>query len=364
MQRRWMAVCVAGATLAVAACGGGGGSSSSASSSSGASAGGSSGGSSNSLTGALESFDKHGDQTITLSFYGDTSELSALSKPSSSTDAKTMGTVEKLLPGGSITVNIESGAAGTGKFELALNLPGDTKALDLISSAGTEYLRADVKGIAGAVGANDSKLLSEASGIESTLPWVGPLIAGNFVSVTGKSFASLAKSFGSSGASGAATTATSVPFNEKDVIDSLKTALTANAQITDEGSDSVGEHYQIVAQPQQLAQALYAALSKVGGPFASEMTKAQADVSKLSTKPVTVGAWVKDGSLAQVQLDLRQFDTTGTPPANPLGLQIDFASEAGSITIPTNATVVDLSSLANMFSGLTGKSGGAGAGIP
>jgi hypothetical protein len=143
------------------------------------------------------------------------------------------------------------------------------------------------------------------------------------------------------------------------MIAGLKAALTTGTTITKVGSDSVGDHYQVVVMPQQLVTALQQDVSSAAGPLSSQLGKADSSLSKLPNKPVTVDVWVSGGKLKQIELDLRQFHQGAGGPANPVGLKITFGPESGSISVPSGATPVDLSSLGGLLGGLAGAKGGA-----
>jgi len=369
-----MAASLAGLTLVAVACGGGGGSttksgssaansssggSSSASSSSSSSATPKSSGGSSSPTQAITdalSASGQSSGTVTFGLFGSAADFEALG--STSGPASTRAEAEKLLPTSTLSVSYEKGSgAGQGKEEISLTLGTDQNAFQAIVASGTIYLRVDVNGIASAAGGSASKITAEAGAAEGEFPFIKTLLDGGFVSLDLKSLSALSKQF--AGAGGATTPTTVGSGQVKQMIAGLKTALTTGTTITKVGSDSVGDHYQVVVMPQQLVTALQQDVSSAAGPLSSELGKADGSLSKLSNKPVTVDVWISGGKLKQIELDLRQFHQGAGGPANPVGLKITFGPESGSISIPSGATPVDLSSLGGLLGGLAGAKGGA-----
>jgi hypothetical protein len=367
MQRRVVAATVAVMALVATACGGGGGGSKSSSSaatgattgtSASAPSGGNSGTPAKKISDALGSLGKGGG-TLTFSLYGSAADFDALSTTPST--QKDDAIANKLIPNSSVALSF--GGSRSGNFDLDITIGGENDAVNMLVTGGTLYLKIDVKGIGAATGANTSKITGEAGAISSELPFVGTLLAGNYVSLNLKQAGAMAKQFGAGahppvGASGETGTTITVS-QEKQLIQALRSALTSGTTITKVGSDSIGEHYQIVAMPQTLAQAFYSAAASVAGPLSSEITKAQGDLSKISNNPVTVDAWISGGKLAQIEVDFRQFHKGAGGPTNPVGLKIDFSSSTASFSAPSGATPVDLTKLGSLFGGLL--KGGAGS---
>jgi len=113
--------------------------------------------------------------------------------------------------------------------------------------------------------------------------------------------------------------------------------------------------------PQSLVAALQQDVGAAAGPLASQLGKADTSLSKVPNKPVTVDVWISGGKVKQIELDLRQFHQGAGGPANPVGFKITLSSESGSISAPSGATPVDLSSLGGLLGGLAGAKSPAGA---
>lgn len=360
MQRRVVVGIVAVVTLLVAACGGGGSKSSSStatgggSSAAGSSSGGSSGSASSNMAKALDSVAGNGG-TITLSLFGSVADFDALSTTPSTQKADAIA--NKLIPDSSVAISF-SGS----KFDLDLKLGGEDKAVDVLATGGTLYLKVDVKGIGASTGADTSKLTSQAGALSAELPFINAILAGNYVSLDLKQLSGLAKlAEGAAGGSGALgqTPTTLSASTEKQILNALTSALSSGTQITKVGSDSVGDHYQIAVMPKDLAQSFYSTAASLAGPLSSQLGKAQADLSKIPNTPVTVDAWLGGGKLKQIELDLRQFHKGSGGPTNPVGLKVEFSTSAGSFSAPSGATPVDLTKLGALLGGALGGAAGA-----
>jgi len=300
-----------------------------------------------------------GSGTISFGLFGSAADFEALSPSSGSSSAKDVQLADKLLPTSSLNITYEAGSGGgKGKADISLTLGSDQKAVEAIVVPGTLYLRVDVSGIESAVGGNSSALQGEASAAEGQFPFIKTLLAGGFVSLDLKSLGALGKQFAGAGAgAGAGSTPTTLGAGQvNQMIAGFKAALSAGSQVTKVGSDSVGDHYQVVVNPQALVAALQKDEAAVG-PLASSLGKANQSLNKVSNKPVTVDVWVSGGKLKQLEVDLRQFHQGTGGPANPVGLKVTFAAESGSISAPSGATPVDLSSLGGLLGGLAGKGG-------
>jgi hypothetical protein len=67
-------------------------------------------------------------------------------------------------------------------------------------------------------------------------------------------------------------------------------------------------------------------------------------------------AWVKDGSLSELSINLLQFgDTSKVPSGTTLPLTITFDKTGADITAPSGVTPVDVSQLGTLFGALTGS---------
>jgi hypothetical protein len=350
MHRRLVAGTLAGLTLAVAAC-----SSSSSKKASGTSSSVSSSGGSatpaQQLTDGVQSYGKDGSGTVTLSLFGSAADFDALS--TSASTAKDVAIANKLIPTSSLALSFEKGSTpSNGSADVDIKINNEDKAVDLVVAKQTIFLRADVKGIGSATGSDTSKLTSEANAIAAELPFVSSLLAGKYVSLDLKSLSGLEKQFGGSTTTVAGGSSSTIASSQvEQILSKLRSALVTDTQITKVGSDSVGDHYQVVVQPKLLAQSLAGSLSSIAGPLSSQLGNVNKDINNIPDKPVTVDAWLSSGKLKQIELDLRQFHQGANPPANPVGIKAELGSEKGSISAPSGATPVDLSKIMGLLGG-------------
>jgi hypothetical protein len=77
----------------------------------------------------------------------------------------------------------------------------------------------------------------------------------------------------------------------------------------------------------------------------------------VSSGPLTLDAWVKDGALMKLAVDLAQLVPAGkVKPGQTLPLVLSFERSGGDIAAPTGATPVDLTQLGNVIGLLSGSS--------
>jgi len=340
MRRGLLAGTLAGLTLVVAACSSSPGKGSSSAKTP-----------VQAVTDAVNRVGSGGSGTLTLSLFGSAADFDALSTTAAS--KKTDALANKLIPNSSVTLSFQKGSTpSTGSGELDLKLNGEDRAVDVIISKHILYAKADVKGIGSATGANTSKLTTQAGALAAEIPAINDLLAGKYVSLDLNSVSGLLKQVAGAGASGSTTT--SVPASElKQIEAQVRAALLTNSQITKVGSDSVGDHYQVVVQGKQLVQSLSGSVSQLAGPLASQLGSVNKDVNKVPAKPVTVDTWVSGGKLKQIEVDLRQFHQGAGGPSNPVGIKV-AVSDSGSVSVPSGATPVDLTKVAGLLGGLLG----------
>ncbi len=352
-MRRLAAVLAGLAMVAVACSSGGGSKSTSGGSAAVTTPGGGSGGSAAAdLTDAFTTTSK-GSGTLTFSLFGSAADFDTVSQSTSS--AKDRALADKLIPTSSVVLAFAHGKSGS--FELTLNLGGDQKAFDLLVVGNTLYARVDLKGIGSATGADTSKLSSQAASVEALIPGLGDLLAGKYVSLDLKQLSEMVKGL-ATGTPGSATSAppTSLSGAQVDkIISAVQSALLSNSTVTKVGSDSVGTHYQASLQPRGFVQAILPQLqAMIPAAAAAGLGKVDSSVNQIPNTPVTVDVWVSGKKLKQLELDVRQFQKTGTKPANPVGVRLAFSGEA-SISAPSGATPIDLSKISSMIGPLLGN---------
>jgi hypothetical protein len=132
--------------------------------------------------------------------------------------------------------------------------------------------------------------------------------------------------------------------------------LDKNVSVTRLGSDDKGDHLRLSGNAKTLANDAYQSFSTAvpGGAALS-----QAKPQNVPSRVVTVDAWVKDGVLSEISIDLSQFlDKKESAAGQPLPITLTFTQHGGDITKPSGVTPVDLTQLGSLFGALAGGSSG------
>jgi len=208
------------------------------------------------------------------------------------------------------------------------------------------YVKADVKGTLGLFG--KSKLFAEVQARANTLPgFVQALVAGQWVSIDTAALGALAGQFGAGAA------ASPGPGIVQQLLNGIKSAAQHDTTVTRVGTDDTGDHLRLTAQTRQLVTDLFQALTTaipVAGLLSSKVNP-----SKMPDRPIAVDAWVNDGALAKVSIDLAQFiDAANKPPGATVPFVLTLDRSGDDISKPDGSTPADLTQLMPLLGGLGG----------
>ncbi|MDQ1700391.1 MAG: hypothetical protein QOG34_2254 [Frankiaceae bacterium] len=206
------------------------------------------------------------------------------------------------------------------------------------------YLRADVKGLLGLF--NKSNVYDDLQSRASSLPaFVKAFVADQWVSVPNTVIKALTSQFaGSTGAS-------PNPAQAQKLLADIKAVIGKDVTVARVGTDDQGDHLRLTAQSRQLlgdfVQAIGGAIP--GASLALGKFKPE-DVPEHS---IVVDAWVSDGALAKLSLDIGQFvPDSEKKPGDTLPIVMTFDRSGDDIAKPDGATPVDLSQLGSLLGGL------------
>jgi hypothetical protein len=223
--------------------------------------------------------------------------------------------------------------------------------LEMRVLSGDLYLQGDVKGFLGLI--HQAKAYEEVKARAASLPdFVKALVAGKWVSLNGAAAQGLASQFGvqTGEQSGSKQSQTSKMIND------LKSLLNKDVSVTRVGSDDKGDHLRLSGNAKTLVNDTYQSFSSAvpGGAALS-----QAKPQKVPSQVVTVDAWVKDGVLSEISIDMSQFlDKKDSASGQPLPVTLTFTQEGDDITKPSDVTPIDLTQLGALFGALAGGSSG------
>jgi hypothetical protein len=212
----------------------------------------------------------------------------------------------------------------------------------------TIYLRGDLKSLIalGDKPAVYNNLVAEVSKLPA---FVRDFVAGKFVSIDAATLKTLAAEVG-----GTAGVSTPTAQQLQDFAATLKADINRDVTVTKVGSDDKGDHLVLKGQSQALVKDLLAAVAKVEPQLATKI-QADANASKVPARAITLDAYVKDGTVSELSLDLAQFADPGQVPATThVPLTMTFEQSGDDIAKPASATPVDVSQLFSILGQLGG----------
>jgi len=319
-QRRWQAALGALLTLvALVGCGG------------------SSGGGSpkNGLLSGLDGLSGSDRLTTTIRLDTAPTALQALARSSGDTlDARTAS----IITGAQIVIETVKGSG----LDVRAVANGSTL-VELRAVNDNLYIQGDVRGILTLI--NKPKVYGNLLAETKSMPsFVRAALTGQWVSLPSAALTSLAALTGGS--------ASSPPNSGPRLLGDLRSAINKHVTVTESGTDSRGTHYVLHADTNALAADLRSSLqsSVPGGALLSQRLPTQ-----VSHQNVRFDAWVKDGAVSELSIDLLQFDTSNKAPAGTtLPLTVTFDRTGDDITVPSGAEPVDLTQLGTLVGALSG----------
>lgn len=208
------------------------------------------------------------------------------------------------------------------------------------------FARADVKKIGELGGTAASRIDSQLQSVPPQLPFLKDAAAGKWLKIDAKQAGDLAKTYGG----GAIPSAD--PQAAARARDQLLADLNRDVKATRAPDTDRGDHLVLTGS----SKALVADLTKAGAsviPGGSQTLHP----NSVTDKPVTLDAYVKDGKLALLSIELSQFaqdKALAKFDGKKLPLELAFSSAAPAVDAPAGAVTVDLSSLAQQLgSGLS-----------
>jgi hypothetical protein len=214
--------------------------------------------------------------------------------------------------------------------------------LELRVISGDLFINADVKGFLGLI--HKQQTYTEVKARASSLPaFVQAAVEGRWVTLNGAAAQGLAGQLG-------VTSQPSSSARSQKLIDDLKGILSTDVAVKRAGSDSRGDHLVLSGNTRKLATDFYTA-ANASVPGASTAL-ARANPSEVPSRNVTVDAWVKDGALSEISLDVAQFARPGEAQGQHLRVALTFDRSGDDISKPSGATPVDLSQLSTLVGAL------------
>lgn len=231
---------------------------------------------------------------------------------------------------------------GHGAFALT-GLAGDASLLELRVVDNTIYLHGDVRGILALI--HKRKLFANLKAETANMPsFVQAAIAGKWVSLDAGALSGLA---------GGGTSSSSSAAKGPKLLADLKDIVDRDVTVTKVGTDSRGDHLRLTGDAAKLARDLRSSVSTSvpGGAVLSQRLPS----GPVQHRKVILDAWVNDGALTELSLDLLQFgDKADAPAGATLPLLVTFDRSGADITPPTGSVPVDLTQLGALVGALSG----------
>lgn len=281
-------------------------------------------------------------QTITISLQSTPESLAAAAEGS-----ELPPEAAETILGSSITVTgTKAEDPADQSFRMTLAVPNSDGA-EVIFSGGDLYLRADVRGLAEAFG-QDTTMIDQflQSPTAQQAPFLEPAVNGEFIRIEGTEELT-------GGTGGTA----ELGQQQEQILREFSEAIRADAEVTSEGEDDVGEHLVVSIPFQTLMQRFTELASQLGGGLAPTPPE-----SEVPEGDFTFDVWIADGRVAQMELDIVQLSESaeGDVPegVEELAVRMEFSEEAEDITPPEDAVTVTGEQIMGLIFG--GAFGGGG----
>jgi len=222
----------------------------------------------------------------------------------------------------------------------------------------TLYARADVPKILQLAGQKPSQLAAQLNEVPPQFSFVKDAAAGKWLSLDLTQAQNLVKQFGA-GSSALPTD----PAQARMFTDKLLGVLKADTRATRAGTSDAGDHLVLTASTKDLATDLLTTLKQLPGTGAS---LGMLNANRVPDRQVRLDAYIKDGVLSQLSMDLTQFasgDDAKKLAGKHLPLQMTFDQTAPDIVAPTGAVPVDLAAVMRAFTMASGAASGGSAAL-
>lgn len=203
-----------------------------------------------------------------------------------------------------------------------------------------------------------SALDAELTKLNADIPGLGALANGGWVEASQATLAPLLGDLKSFAASGGGSSLSNIGSTLVGLRTSVLAAIKANSTVTSLGTSNGRQGYAVDVKAQALATSIDAALNSASGVVPSVGNKLGGLSKSIASIPsslvVTIDAYTSSGKLAEADLNLDQL-VTKSPPTFPVPLRMTISS--ASISAPTGATQLNLSTIPSLVGGLVGKLG-------
>ena len=114
-------------------------------------------------------------------------------------------------------------------------------------------------------------------------------------------------------------------------------------------TEDAGHHHRLTANTKELIEAFLPVMEDFYGDLIPESEFAEME-GDLPDHDVKADAWIKNGRLSRLEIDLTQFDSAHT--GGPVALRIDLPADPKSISMPEGGVEIDLMEIMGSFFGM------------
>ncbi|MDQ4095165.1 MAG: hypothetical protein M3174_03035 [Actinomycetota bacterium] len=289
------------------------------------------------LVAAFEESSAAESQTVTVTLESTPESLAAAAEGQLPEDAA------QTILDSSLTIATATGQGDEVSLRLALEVP-DTEGLEVLLVGGDLYLRADVRTLAAAFG-QDTAIIDQflQSPTAQQAPFLESFVNGEFIHIEGTD-----ELAGNAGATD------QLAAQQQQLLQEFTEAIRADAEVTSEGEDDVGEHLVVSIPFQSVYQRFTDLAARLGGGLATPPPPTDVPEGNLE-----FDVWVADGRVAQMDFDVVRLSeqAEGDVPegVEELVIRMAFSEDAEEITAPEGAlTVTGEEIMALIFGGAFG----------
>jgi len=208
------------------------------------------------------------------------------------------------------------------------------------------YLQADVKTLLDLFG--QSKSYADLTARANQMPpFVKAFVNGEWVVLDLNALKALAGQFGGAAASPSTQQA-------QKLLTDLKAVIGKDVTVTRVGTDAQGDHLKLTTQSRAFVTDL---VQTVGSDLpAASLATGSFKPANVPDHSIVVDAWVKDGVLSKLSVDVAQFaKPSEVKPGDSLPVVLQFDQSGEDISKPAGATPVDTTQLFTLLGSLGGK---------
>ena len=210
----------------------------------------------------------------------------------------------EMILNSSLTVVSNDVGPEDAQVEIVANIDGNEDAVEVRMVDGHLFMRAEARELFETFDGDQSRLNAAAEfGAEVSLDFIAPAIEGEWLGVA--NIDQLVEQFGAGPSASPAATGN---------VGERLAAILRDASVSSNGSDEVGNHLSVRIPFRESVKDFVALLRQLGGPTGALPLP---DTSGLGEGDLTVDAWVDDGRLVQLEVDLLEIGelVNEKPPA-------------------------------------------------